>query len=424
MNTQHSDEIYSNADNSISISLRKTDSEQFTWTLANLNPERRATVVISPPTPFEERVEITLPPGGTREVAYDNVKPSYRWKIAKMVGAGGLSYEILCDIKMSDIEQRQRLPTGVRQMRTRMRPVVSDTPTTTTPPKRPTQEPARQRQKSSDQLSKKTVPPDNVQRELITISKNSKQLYSELRTVVQNINELYRRQREMCEQTEQFHSQAQQTYHEIVQIRMALEENLQLQTRMTSSSEAESPPPLQARQHQAKSLDAYRRDDDDNEPAGHLTEILKSVEGCKAELASKQIVKSPEAWSIIANFERNVKSVLQDRKSGQHPETLKIDLAYNIVDSVDVLEKDRGQSDKVLEILKKYRRRILAQLDMEIIPIERDKTKVDSRLHNIHSTLSGDYPENAIVEVVQNGIRNATTKKTIRKAAVVRGDAG
>jgi len=45
-------------------------------------------------------------------------------------------------------------------------------------------------------------------------------------------------------------------------------------------------------------------------------------------------------------------------------------------------------------------------------------------LHNIHSTVSGDSPEGVIVEVVQNGIRNATTQKTIRKAAVVRGDAG
>lgn len=442
MNTQYPDEIYSKADDSIAISLRKTGSEQFTWTVANLNPERRATIVILPPTPFEDRMEVSLPPSGAREVVYDNVKPSYRWKIAKMVGSGGLSYEILCDIKMLDIEQGQRLSTVTGRIRTRTRPVVSDTQTTTILPKGPAQKPSEHKSPGQSeefdsselervrrQLQLILENARHVQSELTTMSENAKQFYRELRTTVQNINALYERQEEVCEQTEQFHSDAQQAYNEIAQIRMELEDILApLQkpalSDLTSSSKETETPPLQVRQHQAKSLEPSRRDDDNEELVGKLTEILETVDECKAELTGNQIVKSPEAWSIITNFERNVKSMLQDGESRGHPETLKLDLAYNLVDSVDVLEKNGGQSNKILEILKEYRRRILAQLYLEIIPIELDKTRVDARLHNIHSTVSGDSQEGVIVEVVQNGIRNATTQKTIRKAAVVRGDAG
>ena len=272
MNIQHSDELYSQEDNSIAISLRKAGLNQFTWTLANLSTKRRAIIVISPPTSFEERKEISLPPGEKIEMHYDNVKQSYRWKIAKMVGSGGLSYEILCDIKMSDIEQNKSPSIATKQIRTHARRTGSDTQTTaTTPPKRLVQEVIRQGQKPSEPSSKTTLPSDvssprttqesldtprrrqdtprippeheefdpsgpertrgylqviledaqNVQTELSTINKRSNQLYSELRTTVQNINELYKHQQEVCEQTEQFHSQVQETYHEIVQIRKA-----------------------------------------------------------------------------------------------------------------------------------------------------------------------------------------------------------
>jgi len=285
---------------SIAVSLKKTGLNQVTLMLMNQQDKPTAISIPSPASREKEKGVFFLWGGNEEKIVYNNVQPTYQWKINKVVGAG---YDTLCTIKMSDIEQWKGSAPATRQATTRTRPAASDTKPAATPPKAPTRK--------------------------------------------------------------------------------------------------------------------------NGELVGLVMEIVKNINECKAELTSNRIATSSEAWNTITNFEGNLQNMLQDAEisssSEQLPEPLKLDLGYNLVDAIDALERDGKQPDKGLEILKEFRQRILAKLDMEIIPVEPCETNVDSRLHSIHRIESGNYPEGVVVEVIQNGIRNATTKQTIRKAAVVRG---
>ena len=74
--------------------------------------------------------------------------------------------------------------------------------------------------------------------------------------------------------------------------------------------------------------------------------------------------------------------------------------------------------DQLPEQLDKF----LELVGYEMVPIEVDKTKADSRIHDIQSSRQADVEPGSIVEVVLPGLRRITDGEIVQKPVVIRGE--